>query len=215
MPQVQHDALMAGGAFTMIGGLLIMFSVLMPVIHLSGSNVNILDIIDADSLFIILPLASVLGVLLLAISSITLFRVFVSKKALNQMPLTQSILAMAAALVVIASILLLQREYQGEDALYGAGAFMQVIGAILVMSGALLVQLMSGRRSKPSSTGFQALAERSGVPVGRSKGWKPPEVSVKPPACPSCGEELRPGWKACPNCGYALLTGDMERRESL
>jgi len=213
MPQVQHDALMAGGTFTMLGGLLIIFSVLMPVISLSGSDQNILDMIDVDNLFIIIPLASALGVLVLAISSLTLFRVFVSKKPLNRMPLIQSILAMGAALVVISSILLLQREYQGEDALYGAGAFMQVIGAILLMSGALLVQLMSGRR-KPSTTGFQALAERSGVPVGR-KGWKPPETSVKPPACPSCGAELRPGWKACPNCGYALLTGDMERRESL
>ena len=89
-----------------------------------------------------------------------------------------------------------------------------VVGAILVMAGALLTHAMSGRRPKASPTGFQALAARSKGPVGRRE-WKPPETAVKAPRCPSCGEELRPGWKACPNCGYALISEEREGKGSL
>jgi hypothetical protein len=139
--------------------------------------------------------------------------VFVSRKPLNRLPLLQAIISMAGALLVITTFLLVRRDYQGSDSLYGAGAFTDVVGAILLMAGSLLIHLMSGHRRKPTSTGFGALAERSGQPTGR-KEWKPPESSVKAPTCPSCGEELRPGWKACPNCGYALLSDRSEEHTS-
>jgi hypothetical protein len=210
MPQVQHDAILAGGAFTIIGGLLMVASILLPWVVFEAEPLNFMDLLDSDTIYSVLPAASAVGGLLLVLTSIILIKVFISRKPLNRLPLLQALIAMAGALLVIAAFLLVRRDYQGSDALYGAGAFTDVVGAILLMAGAMLIHLMSGHRRKPASSGFNALAERSAQPSGR-KEWKPPESSVKAPTCPSCGEELRPGWKACPSCGYALLSDERER----
>lgn len=210
MPQVQHDAILAGGIFTIIGGLLMMVSALLPWVLLGEGSLNFLDLLDSDLVYSVLPAASAIGGLLIVLTSIVLIKVFMSRKPLNRLPLLQALISMAGALLVIAAFLLVRRDFQGSDALYGAGAFADVVGAILLMAGAMLIHLMSGHRRKPTSSGFNALAERSAKPSGR-KEWKPPESSVKAPTCPSCGEELRPGWKACPSCGYAVLSDDRER----
>lgn len=210
MPQVQHDAILAGGVFTIIGGILMLLSALLPWVTFEGEPLIFLDLLDMDAVYAVLPAASAIGALLVALTSIILIKVFVSRKPLSWLPLLQALISMAGALLVIATFLMVRRDYQGSDALYGAGAFTDVVGAILLMAGAMLIHLMSGHRRKPSTTGFNALAERSGQPSGR-KEWKPPESSVKAPTCPSCGEELRPGWKACPGCGYALLSDERER----
>ncbi len=210
MPQVQHDAILAGGMFTIIGGILLLVSALLPWVTFEGEPLISLDLINSDIVYTVLPAASAVGGLLVALTSLILVKVFVSRKPLNRLPLLQALISMAGALLVIATFLLVRRDYQGSDALYGAGAFTDVVGAILLMAGSMLIHLMSGHRRKSSATGFKALAERSDQPSGR-KEWKPPESSVKAPACPSCGEELRPGWKACPNCGYALLSDERER----
>jgi drug/metabolite transporter superfamily protein YnfA len=210
MPQVQHDAILAGGVFAIIGGMLMVVSSLLPWVVSGAEQLNFLDLLSSDVVYSTLPAASAVGGLLVFLTSLILLKVFISRKPLNRLPLLQALISMAGALLVIATFLLVRRDYQGSDALYGAGAFTDVIGAILLMSGSLLIHLMSGHRRKPASTGFSALSERSGQPSGR-KEWKPPESSVKAPTCPSCGEELRPGWKACPNCGYAVLSDERER----
>lgn len=210
MPQVQHDAIMAGGVFTIIGGFLMVVSALLPWVVFGEEQVNMLDLISSDMVYVTLPASSAVGCLLLILTLVILIKAFMSHRPLNRLPLIQAFISMAGALLVIATFLLVRRDYQGTDALYGAGAFTDVVGAILLMAGALLIQLMSGHRRKPAATGFRSLAERSGEPQGR-KEWKPPESSVKAPTCPSCGGELRPGWKACPSCGYAILSEDMER----
>jgi len=210
MPQVQHDAILAGGVFTIIGGTLMLISDLLPWVIVEDQPLMFLDLLNLDLVYWVLPAASAVGGLLVFLTSLVLVRVFVSRKPLNRLPLLQALISMAGALLVIATFLLVSRDYQGSDALYGAGSFTDVVGAILLMAGSMLIHLMSGHRRKPSTTGFNALAERSGQPSGR-KEWKPPESSVKAPTCPSCGEELRPGWKACPNCGYALLSDERER----
>lgn len=210
MPQVQHDAILAGGVFTIIGGVLMLFSAMLPWVVFEGDPLISLDLLRSDIVYSMIPAASAIGGVLVVLTSIVLVKVFVSRKPLNRLPLVQALISMAGALLVIATFLLVRRDYQGTDALYGAGSFTDVVGAILLMAGSMLIHLMSGHRRKPSSTGFHALAERSGQPAGR-KEWKPPESSVKAPTCPSCGEELRPGWKACPNCGYALLSDERER----
>lgn len=209
MPQVQHDAILAGGVFTIIGGMLMAASALLPWVVFGEEPLSFLELFDSDLVYSVIPAASAVGGLLVVLTSIILVRVFISRKPLNRLPLLQALISMAGALLVIAAFLLVRRDYQGSDALYGAGAFTDVVGAILLMAGAMLIHLMSGHRRKPASTGFSALAERSGQPSGR-KEWKPPESSVKAPTCPSCGKELRPGWKACPNCGYALLSDERE-----
>jgi len=210
MPQVQHDAILAGGVFTIIGGILMVASALLSWVVFEEESFIFLDLLSSDIVYSVLPAASAVGGLLVFLTAMILVKVFVSRKPLNRLPLLQAIISMAGALLVIATFLLVRRDYQGSDSLYGAGAFTDVVGAILLMAGSLLIHLMSGHRRKPTSTGFSALAERSGQPSGR-KEWKPPESSVKAPTCPSCGEELRPGWKACPNCGYALLSDERER----
>jgi hypothetical protein len=210
MPQVQHDAILAGGMFTIMGGVLMLVSVLLPWVTFEDEPLIFLDLLNLDIVYAVLPAASVIGGLMVALTSLILVKVFVSRKPLKRLPLLQALISMAGALLVIATFLLVRRDFQGSDSLYGAGAFVGVVGAILLMAGAMLIHLMSGHRRKPSTTGFNALAERSGQPSGR-KEWKPPESSVKAPTCPSCGEELRPGWKACPNCGYALLSDERER----
>jgi hypothetical protein len=210
MPQVQHDAILAGCVFAIFGGMLMLVSALLPWVTFEQDPLISLDLIRSDAAYSVLPAASALGGLSVALTSIILVKVFISRKPLNRLPLLQALISMAGALLVIATFLMVRQDYQGSDALYGAGAFIDVVGAILLMAGSMLVHLMSGHRRKPSTTGFNALAERSGQPSGR-KEWKPPESSVKAPTCPSCGEELRPGWKACPNCGYALLSDDLER----
>jgi len=210
MPQVQHDAILAGGVFTIIGGILVLVSAFLPWITFEGEPLIFLDLLSLDIVFSVLPAASAVGASLVLLTSIILVKVFVSRKPLNRLPLMQALISMAGALLVIATFLLARQEYQGTDALYGAGAFTDVVGAILLMAGSMLIHLMSGHRRKPAATGFKALSERSGQPSGR-KEWNPPESSVKAPTCPSCGEELRPGWKACPSCGYALLSDERER----
>ena len=210
MPQVQHDAILAGGMFTIMGGVLMLVSVLLPWVTFEDEPLIFLDLLNLDIVYAVLPAASVIGGLMVALTSLILVKVFVSRKPLKRLPLLQALISMAGALLVIATFLLVRRDFQGSDSLYGAGAFVGVVGAILLMAGAMLIHLMSGHRRKPSTTGFNALAERSGQPSGR-KEWKPPESSVKAPTCPSCGEELRPGWKACPSCGYALLSDERER----
>jgi hypothetical protein len=212
MPQVQHDAILAGGVFAIIGGILMVVSALLSWVVFQDSPLTFLDLLSSDIVYSVLPAASAVGGLSVFLTFLILVKVFVSRKPLNRLPLLQAIISMAGALLVIATFLLVRRDYQGEDALYGAGAFTDVVGAILLMAGSLLIHLMSGHRRKPASTGFKALSERSGQPSGR-KEWKPPESSVKAPTCPSCGEELRSGWKACPNCGYALLSGDRGREK--
>ncbi|MHC1708954.1 MAG: zinc ribbon domain-containing protein [Methanomassiliicoccales archaeon] len=210
MPQVQHDAILAGGMFTIIGGILMLVSALLPWVTFEGEPLISIDLLNLDIVYTVLPAASVVGGLLVALTTVILVKVFASHKPLNRLPLLQALISMAGALLVIATFLLVRRDYQGSDSLFGAGAFTDVVGAILLMAGSMLIHLMSGHRRKPSTTGFNALAERSGEPSGR-KEWQPPESSVKAPACPSCGEELRPGWKACPSCGYALLSDERER----
>lgn len=215
MPQVQHDAILAGGAFTIIGGSLLVLSAFLPWVVVSSERYTSLDLLSVDLSYSVLLMASVLAASLVVLAASTLYQVFVSRRPIGRLPLAQSLSSMLTALLVISGFLLVQREYQGTDSLYGAGAFTDVIGAIFIMAGSLLINLMSGHSgSKPSSTGFQALAEGSARPAGR-KEWKPPESSVKAPTCPSCGEELRPGWKACPNCGYALLSDERGGRDSL
>jgi len=213
MPLVQHDALMAGGTFAIVGALLMLFSAFLPWLQSNGQDLNPLDLVGADPVFALIFAAAATGAALLALTSVTMLRVFRTRSPLGRIPLYQAIVAMAGSLLVIATVLFMQQEYYGGEDLYGAGAFLGVVGAILVMAGSLLIHLMSGHRPK-QPTGFQALAERSMKPPGR-KEWKPPEVSVKLPTCPTCGEGLQPGWKACPNCGRALITGDMEERETL
>ena len=213
MPQVQHDAMIAGGMFVIMGGALMLLSSFLPWLESNGGSLGALDLLESDTAFILILVASGLGAVLLGLSSLILIRIFMLHSPLHRLPLVQAFMAMAGALAVIAAILFMQREYYGDEALYGAGAFMDVIGAILVMCGATLTHLMSGHRPK-ATTGFQALAERSMRPTGR-KEWKPPETSVRLPTCPTCGEELQPGWKACPKCGHALIDGDMEPRDSL
>lgn len=210
MPQVQHDAILAGGTFAIIGGILMALSALLPWVMFQDGPITSLDLLSSDVAYSVAPAASAVGGALVFLTSMILVKVFVSRKPLGHLPLLQAVISMAGALLVIATFLLVRRDYQGSDSLYGAGAFTDVVGAILLMAGSLLIHLMSGHRRKPASTGFGALAERSGQPSGR-KEWKPPESSVKAPTCPSCGEELRSGWKACPNCGYALLSEDIER----
>ena len=210
MPQVQHDAILAGGMFTIIGGILMLVSALLPWVMFENEPLIFLDLLDLDAFYAVLPAASAVGGLLVVLTSVILVKVFVSHRPLNRLPLLQALISMVGALLVIVTFLQVRRDYQGSDSLYGAGAFTDVVGAILLMAGAMLIHLMSGHRRKPSTTGFKALAERSGEPSGR-KEWKPPESSVKAPTCPSCGEELRPGWKACPSCGYALLSDERER----
>lgn len=210
MPQVQHDAILAGGMFTIIGGILMLVSALLPWVTFEGEPLIFLDLLEMDTVYAVLPAASAVGGLLVALTSLILVKVFVSRKPLGRLPLLQALISMVGALLVITTFLLVRRDYEGSDSLYGAGAFTDVVGAILLMAGAMLIHLMSGHRRKPATTGFKALAERSDQPSGR-KEWNPPESSVKAPTCPSCGEELRPGWKACPSCGYALLLDERER----
>ncbi|HOE52149.1 MAG TPA: zinc ribbon domain-containing protein [Methanomassiliicoccales archaeon] len=217
MPQVQHDAILAGGALTIIGGLLMLMSAFMPWVSMQDDGqwtLWALDLLQRELLYTVIPAASTIGAALVTTASLVLYRVFESHRPLKALPIIQALMAMASSLLAIASIILLNQEYQGTGALYGAGAFTSVVGAILVMAGALLTHAMSGRRPKASPTGFQALAARSKGPVGRRE-WKPPETAVKAPRCPSCGEELRPGWKACPNCGYALISEEREGKGSL
>ena len=185
-------------------------SMILPWVVDGTDRLDFLDLLDHDVAYLALPASSAIGAVLLGLASLVMVRVFVTPAPLNRLPLVQALISMAGALLVITAFLLVRRDYQGTDALYGAGAFTDVVGAILLMAGSMLTHLMSGHRRKPAATGFKALAERSAQPAGR-KEWKPPESSVKPPTCPSCGEELRPNWKACPNCGYALLSDERER----
>jgi hypothetical protein len=211
--QVQHDALLAGGSFTVLGGLLMLISVFLPWINAPEGVLGALDLLDRRIVYLMIPAVSVLGAVLMALSTVSLAQAFRLAKITGRAPLVQMILAMVGSLLLIAVILLLQKDYEGQSAFYGAGAFLDVVGAILAMAGSMLIRGMSGRVAK-QPTGFQALAQRSMRPAGK-KGWELPETSVKPPRCPSCGEELRPGWKACPACGYALISDEREERGSL
>ena len=204
LTQVQHDALFTGGAFTILGGLLIALSAMLPWIDMQGSPVFMLDLLDIDILYITALCVPVLGALLMVFSIISLIYFYRPSKGRSKVLLMQVMAAVAVSLLIILVILLLQKEYQGQDVKYGTGAFLNVIGAILVMSGSVISTTVSQKTVKPSS-GFQGLTQRSMRPIGQ-KEWKPPETSVKLPRCPSCNEEMQPGWKACPSCGYALIS---------
>ena len=204
--QVRHDALLAGGGFSLIGGTLMLLSLLLPWVDLQGEVLCPWELLQQDIPYISSVLVPFLGAALLVLSVLTMLRAL-AKKGRGRATMMQSVLAMSSSLLVVLSILLLQRDFEGQGTLYGAGAFLAVIGAIFAMSGSLLLQVMSGKAIE-RDTGFQALAGRSMRPAEK-KGWKPPESSVQPPRCPSCGEELQPGWLACPACGHALI----ERRD--
>jgi len=203
LTQVQHDSLLAGGFFCITSGILMIVSLVLPWLSLNGADLSIFDLLDKDIFFIAGMVVPFLGGALCVLSIITLFRGFRSSHGAGQLPLALAIMAVAISLLVILEILLLQRTYEGQDALYGAGAFLCVVGAILAMAGAMLMQVLHSKKAKP--TGFKALSQRSEDPAGR-KEWQPPERSVKAPRCPSCGEEVQPGWKACPVCGHAFIS---------
>ncbi|MCG7844601.1 MAG: zinc-ribbon domain-containing protein [Methanomassiliicoccales archaeon] len=213
LTQVQHDAVITGGTFTIIGGVMMFLSIIFPWIGVQGETLGALDLLDLETMYFVPPIVPMLGALLVTLSCISVYRAFRPGKERSKAALLQALLAMIVSLLVIFVMLQLQKHYEGQDAFYDVGAFLNVIGAILVMSGSLLMQAMSGRVVK-KETGFKALAQRSMAPAGK-KGWEPPESSVKAPRCPSCGEELRPGWKACPACGYALVAGDRDHQDSL
>jgi len=188
----------------MVSGILLAVSLVLPWLTLNGADLSTFDMLDEDIFFISGLIVPFLGGALFVLSIITLIRGFRSSHGAGRLPLTLAIMAMAISLLVIWEILLLQRTYDGQDALYGAGAFLCVIGAILAMAGAMLMQVLHSKKAKP--TGFKALSQRSEDTAGR-KEWQPPERSVKAPRCPSCGEEVQPGWKACPACGHAFISG--------
>ncbi|TFG57433.1 MAG: zinc ribbon domain-containing protein [Methanomassiliicoccus sp.] len=213
LTQVQHDALLTGGAFTILGGLLISLSSLLPWIDMQGSFVYTLGLLDIDILYITALCVPILGALLMVFSAISLIHVYRPSKGRRKAPLMQVVVAIGVSMLIILVILLLQKEYQGQDVKYGIGAFLNVIGAILVMSGSLMNTTISQKGAKPAS-GFQGLTQRSMRPIGQ-KEWKPPETSVKLPRCPSCQEEMQPGWKACPSCGYALISEDRNEWDQL
>ncbi len=203
--QVQHDTILAGGTFSILGGLLISLSLLLPWVETEGNPLGAMELLDLDLAYLTALVVPFLGAALLLLSCLSLFLINRPGMSGKKVSLTQSLVAMAASLLVILLVLLLHQEFEGQEALYGAGAFLCVIGAILAMAGSLLIQGISGLRTKPA-TGFKALAQRSMRPA-RQKEWKPPETSVKLPRCPSCHEELQPGWKACPVCGYVMSEG--------
>lgn len=212
LTQMQHDAVITGGVFAILGGALMLLSLFLPWITVQGETKGALDLLELDALYYVPPVVPVLGAVLMALSAISVYRAFHPGKVKSRTPLLQAMLAMVASLLVIFVMLQLQKEYEGLDAFYGIGAFLNVIGAILIMTGSLLIQAMSGRTVR-QETGFKALAQRSMRPTEK-KGWEPPESSVRNPRCPSCQEELRPGWKACPACGYALVS-DRDDQDSL
>jgi uncharacterized membrane protein len=213
LTQVQHDAVITGGVFAILGGTLMLLSLFLPWITVQGETMGPLDLFEVDALYFIPPVVPVLGAALVALSAISVYRAFRPGEVKCLAPLSQAVLAMVASLLIIFVMLRLQDEYEGFDAFYGIGAFLNVIGAILIMTGSLLIQAISGRTVR-HETGFKALAQRSMRPADK-KGWEPPESSVKAPRCPSCQEELRPGWKACPACGYALVSNPRDDQESL
>jgi hypothetical protein len=169
--------------------------------------------LELEALYFIPPIVPVLGAIMMALSIISVYRAFRPGKGKSRTALLLAVLSIAASLLVIFVMLQLQKQYEGMDAFYGVGAFLNVIGAILIMTGSLLIQAMSGRTVR-QETGFKALAQRSTRPAEK-KGWEPPESSVKNPRCPSCQEELRPGWKACPACGYTLVSGDRDDQDQI
>lgn len=183
-----------------------LLSLFLPWLTLNGTNLDLIGLMEENTFFLAGLPVPFLGAALLVVSIIALVRGFRSSKGAGRTPLAQAILAMTTSLLVILEMLLLERTYNGQDALYGAGAFLSVVGAILAMAGAMLMQVVSSRSVKTKPVGFKALAQRSEAPAGR-KEWQPPESSVKAPRCPSCGEEVQPGWKACPACGHAFISG--------
>jgi len=86
MPQVQHDAILAGGIFTIIGGILMVASALLPWVVLGEEPLNFLDLLDSDLVYSVLPAASAVGGLLVVLTSIILIKVFMSRKPLNRLP---------------------------------------------------------------------------------------------------------------------------------
>jgi len=201
--------LITGGVFNALGGILMLISIILVMVYVDSRSLMALDLINVDIIFVLAPAISFVGAAILVLSAISVYRTFRPGKARSGAPLIETVLSIAVSLMVIAMVLMIQDQYQGKDAAYGMGAFLDVIGAILAITGSLLIMLASGRATKVarSATGFNALAERSGRP---SQAWKPPEVSIKKPRCPSCQEEMEPGWKACPACGYAFLGDDLE-----
>lgn len=211
---VQHDALITGGAFSVVGGLIMMLSITMVLVDVGGSSLTMLDLIEADAIYALAPAISFLGAAILVLSIVSIYRTLRPGKARSGAPLVETLLSITVSLMVIALVLTIQDDYQGADASYGLGAFIDVIGAILAITGALLIQLASGRAAKAvrPAAGFKALAERS---ERGTKEWNPPEPSVKRPVCPSCGEEVEPGWKACPSCGHAFIGNDLDHQDRL
>jgi hypothetical protein len=207
--QVRHDALLAGGGFSLIGGTLMLLSLLLPWVDMQGEPLGLWDLLQEDLIYLSSSLVPFLGASMMVLAVLTMLKAL-SKKGRGRGSMILSILAMSSSLLVILAILLLQRDFEGQGALYGAGAFLVVIGAIFVMSGSLLLQVMTGKVAQ-RDTGFQALARRSMRPSENNE-WKPPESSVQPPRCPSCGEELQPGWLACPNCGHTLIEERDDKR---
>jgi hypothetical protein len=206
---VQHDALITGGVFSVLGGILMLISIIMVIVYVNSTSLMALDLVKVDVVFALAPAISFVGTAILVLSAVSVYRTFRPGKARSGAPLVETVLSIAVSLMVIVMVLMIQDRYQGQDAAYGMGAFLDVIGAILVITGSLLIMLASRKGSKAarSATGFSALAERSGRP---SQAWEPPESSIKKPRCPSCQGEMEPGWKACPACGYALIEDDLE-----
>lgn len=184
-------------------------SIILVMVYVDSTSLDALDLFRVNVIFAIVPAISFVGAAILVLSAVSVYRTFRPGKARSGAPLVETVLSIAVSLMVIAMVLMIQDQYQGQDAAYGMGAFLDVIGAILAITGSLLIMLASGKGSKAarSATGFKALAERSGRP---SPVWEPPESSIKKPRCPSCQEEMEPGWKACPACGYTLIGDDLD-----
>ena len=198
----------------MIGGLIMMLSIASVLVHAGGSSLTMLDLIEADVVYMLSPAISFLGAAILVLSVVSIYRTLRPGKARSGAPLIETLLSITVSLMVIALVLTIQDDYQGADSSYGLGAFMDVIGAILAITGALLIKLASGRAAKATkpAAGFKALAERS---ERGTKEWNPPQPSVKRPKCPSCGDEVEPGWRACPSCGHAFIGNDLDDQDRL
>ncbi len=73
--------------------------------------------------------------------------------------------------------------------------FMLLIGLVVIGLPVLIVVLIAGG-------GLAALLKSlSGSPQAPT----PPSPPASSRTCPTCGREVRPGWKVCPSCGAALM----------
>lgn len=226
-----HLSVVLGITFCVIGGAVMASSFLLDWVEGPTGNEPLWELMERGGIYYLAFLVPLTGMLVALMSSLDVL----AEKGRKGMKAPAALGSLTAAVLGTISLILVAIQInadmvEGSGASFGPAAFMSVFGAVLAVSGGMILTIdyleARARKGRFTASGGSADLKAALRPATKGKTPRPNKMDKEPrsevlaaeePAkwmdepkatgleCPNCYSPVQPNWRICPICGEELL----------